>query len=148
MLKVESVFCKQLIKDRKLMRDMPQEALIEVADYFKVLSEPTRLQLLNILRDGERNVGELTEECGFAIANISRHLAILTAKGLVSRESRGTSAYYKIADESVYNLCDLVCGSIARQFERTAANKKLFIKGLSISNRDTSKNQIKNSKLA
>ncbi len=112
------------------MTDMPQEALMEVADYFKVLSEPTRLQLLNILREGERNVGELTHECGFAIANISRHLAILTSKGLVSRESRGTSVYYKIADESVYDLCDLVCGSIARQIERTATNKQLFINGL------------------
>jgi DNA-binding transcriptional ArsR family regulator len=109
------------------MKDMPQEALIEVADYFKVLSEPTRLQLLNILRRGERNVGDLTQECGFAIANISRHLAILTAKGLVSRESRGTSAFYKIADESVYDLCDLVCGNIARQYEKTAANKHLFL---------------------
>ena len=75
-------------------------------------------------------MGELTHECGFAIANISRHLAILTSKGLVSRESRGTSVYYKIADESVYDLCDLVCGSIARQIERTAANKQLFINGL------------------
>ena len=109
------------------MENIPPEALEEVADYFKVLSEPTRLQLLNILRQGEKSVGELAKECGFAIANISRHLSILTAHGLIARESRGTSAFYKIDDESVYDLCDLVCGNIAKRFEKTAASKQVFL---------------------
>ena len=40
--------------------------------------------------------------------------------------SRGTSGYYRIADESVYALCDLVCGNIARQLERSANDRKAF----------------------
>ena len=100
------------------MQELPEGALVEVAAYFQVLAEPTRLQILNILRSGERNVGELAQLCGFTAANISRHLALMTQQGLVERESRGTSVYYSIADESVYALCDLVCGSIARQYER------------------------------
>ena len=86
------------------MEGLPKEAIEQVAAYFQVLSEPTRLNLLNLLRGGERNVGELAQLCGFTAANVSRHLAILTQHGLVEREMRGTSAYYRIADESVYAL--------------------------------------------
>jgi len=108
------------------MEGLSPEALQQVAAYFQALSEPTRLQILNILRAGERNVGELAQQCGYTSANVSRHLAFLMQQGLVRRESRGTSAYYSIADESVYALCDLVCGSIARQFERAAGDRKAF----------------------
>ena len=108
------------------MEQMPVEALKEVAAYFQVLSEPTRLQVLNLLRTQERNVGELANLCGFTAANISRHLALMTQQGFVVRESRGTSVYYRIADESVYALCDLVCGNIGRQLERSAASRAAF----------------------
>jgi DNA-binding transcriptional ArsR family regulator len=108
------------------MEGLPKEALEQVASYFQVLSEPTRLTLLNLLRGGERNVGELAHLCGFTAANVSRHLALLTKHGLVERESRGTSVYYRIADESVYALCDLVCGSVARQLDRQARSREVF----------------------
>ena len=102
------------------MEGLSNEALQQVAAYFQVLSEPTRLQILNLLRDGERNVGELAELCGYTSANISRHLTQLTRHGLVSRESRGTSVYYRIADDQIYALCDLVCGNRAPfDLERT-----------------------------
>ncbi len=109
------------------MEGLPDEALAQVASYFQALSEPTRLQILNLLRQKERSVGELAQLCGYSSANISRHLALLTQRGLVARESRGTSAIYSIADASVYALCDLVCGSIARQFERTAQERSAFV---------------------
>jgi DNA-binding transcriptional ArsR family regulator len=51
---------------------------------------------------------------------------MLTKHGLVVRESRGTSAYYRIADESVYELCDLVCGKIARQLQQAAQKHQIF----------------------
>jgi DNA-binding transcriptional ArsR family regulator len=110
------------------MEGLPDEALQQVAAYFQALAEPTRLQILNLLRQGERSVGELAQLCGYSSANISRHLALLTQHGLVARESRGNSAIYTIADKSVYALCDLVCGSIARQYERTAQGRAVFIK--------------------
>ncbi|MFC5497917.1 ArsR/SmtB family transcription factor [Caenimonas terrae] len=111
------------------MKNLPPEALAEVARYFQVLSEPTRLQILNLLRQGERNVGDLAQACGFSAANVSRHLALLTEQGLVARESRGTSVYYHVADESVFALCDLVCGNIARQLDDTASRRKAFAPG-------------------
>ncbi len=108
------------------MEGLPPEALTQVAAYFQALSEPTRLQILNVLRSGERNVGELALACGYTSANISRHLSLLMQHGLVARESRGTAVYYRIADDSVYALCDLVCGNIARQMDRSAQERKAF----------------------
>lgn len=108
------------------MEGLSDEALVQVAAYFQALAEPTRLQILNFLRQQERNVGELAQLCGYSSANISRHLGLLTQHGLVSRETRGNSAYYRIADPAVYELCDLVCGNIARQFERTAPKRAAF----------------------
>jgi len=108
------------------MEGLPPQALDQVAAYFRALSEPTRLQILNLLRAGERNVGDLAQLTGYTSANVSRHLAFLMQQGLVGREARGTSVYYRIADASVYALCDLVCGSIARQHERTVQDGRVF----------------------
>ncbi len=108
------------------MKNMPSEALESVASYFQVLAEPTRLRILNILRDGERNVGDLAQMCGYTAANVSRHLSLMTKHGLVAREGRGTSVYYRFADESVYALCELVCDNIARELERSTASRAVF----------------------
>jgi DNA-binding transcriptional ArsR family regulator len=108
------------------MKNMPPEALEEVAGYFQVLAEPTRLRILNFLREGERNVGDLAQMCGYTAANVSRHLSLMTKNGLVTREGRGTSVYYRFADESVYALCDLVCDNIARQIARSEASRASF----------------------
>lgn len=109
------------------MEGLPDEALTQVAAYFQALSEPTRLRILNMLRQREHSVGELAQLCGFSSANVSRHLSLLTQHGLVRRESRGNSAYYSIADASVYALCDLVCGNLARQFERQVQARAPFV---------------------
>jgi DNA-binding transcriptional ArsR family regulator len=114
------------LEESVCMEGLSADALAHVAAYFQALSEPTRLRILNLLRSGERNVGELAELCGFTAANVSRHLNVLARHGLVTRESRGTSVYYRIADPSVYALCDLVCGSIARQLERASAGQRAF----------------------
>lgn len=108
------------------LKNLPPEAMTQVAAYFQALSEPTRLKILNLLCAGERNVGELAQLCGFTAANVSRHLAVLARQGVVERESRGTAVYYRIADESVFALCDLVCGNIARKLESAVDGQKLF----------------------
>lgn len=108
------------------MKEMPPEALEQVASYFQVLAEPTRLRILNLLRSGEKNVGDLALQCGYTAANISRHLSLMTKHGLVTREGRGTSVFYRLTDESVDALCDLVCGNIARRLERDSVASAAF----------------------
>jgi DNA-binding transcriptional ArsR family regulator len=108
------------------MKDLPEQALNDIASYFQALSDPTRLKILNLLRDRPHNVGELAQLTGYSAANVSRHLAQMAQRGIVSRESRGTSAFYRIADETIYALCDLVCGNIARHHERVAPARALM----------------------
>ncbi len=109
--------------------ELPDSALGQVADFFQLLAEPSRLRVLNLLREQPRCVGELASACGSSAANISRHLTQLQRHGLVDREGRGTKVYYRIADPSVYALCDLVCGQLARQHERLSEARSRFIKG-------------------
>ncbi len=97
------------------MNQLPEQAIDRVASYFQALAEPTRLRILNLLREAEHNVGELAEACGYTAANMSRHLAVLMQQGFVKREGRGTSVYYQIADPTIYALCDLVCDRITQQ---------------------------------
>jgi DNA-binding transcriptional ArsR family regulator len=94
-----------------------------VAEYFRALSEPARLHLLNLLRGGEYSVGQLAQSTGSSLANTSRHLSTLARLGLVEREGRGTSAYYRIADPAVFALCELVCGSLAERFRQLDAQR-------------------------
>jgi DNA-binding transcriptional ArsR family regulator len=108
------------------MEDLPDAALERVASYFQAFAEPTRLKILNLLRRREHNVGEIAKICGYTPANVSRHLALLASQGLVARESRGTSAWYRIADNSIYALCDLVCDRIARNLREQASDHAAF----------------------
>lgn len=110
------------------IRDLPDRALEQVAGFFQLLAEPSRLRVLNLLREQPQCVGELARRCGCSTANISRHLSQLQRHGLVHREGRGTSVYYRIADPSVYALCDLVCGQLARQQARIAEAGASFLK--------------------
>jgi DNA-binding transcriptional ArsR family regulator len=108
------------------MQHLSPEALAQVASYFQALAEPTRLRLLNLLRDSGLSVGQLAEATGYSTANVSRHLALLAQHGVLVREVRGTSVYYAIADPAVYELCNLVCDNLARRFERTATQRAAF----------------------
>ncbi|MEJ7872364.1 MAG: metalloregulator ArsR/SmtB family transcription factor [Rubrobacteraceae bacterium] len=93
------------------------DALDMVAERFKILSEPMRLRLLYSLMDGEKSVTQLVEETGSLQANVSKHLGMMLDAGVVGRRKEGLRAYYRVADESIYELCDLVCGSIQDRLE-------------------------------
>ncbi|MCS7079506.1 MAG: metalloregulator ArsR/SmtB family transcription factor [Chloracidobacterium sp.] len=95
---------------------LSDEALEMIAARFRVLSEPTRLKLLNLLRErGEMSVGELVTETGYGQANVSKHLLVLLDAGMVARRREGTSVRYRIADETIFALCELVCSGIEAQ---------------------------------
>lgn len=91
------------------------ELLDLIADRFKALGEPARLRLLNVLRGGEKTVTELMEVTGLGQANVSKHLQLLHSMGFVTRRKSGLFAYYSLADEDVFLLCDLMCGRLEAQ---------------------------------
>ena len=93
------------------------EVLTLVAERFKALGEPARLQLLRCLQGGELSVNELVEETGLGQANVSKHLQLLHAMGFVTRRKEGLFVYYALADRNVFKLCDLMCGRIEAQLE-------------------------------
>jgi len=94
------------------------EPLIElVAQRFRVLGEPMRIRLLDRLREGDATVGELQLALGASQQNVSKHLGILHAAGMVSRTKDGNHARYSISDPSVFELCDNVCGGVRRQLQ-------------------------------
>ncbi len=96
------------------------ETLSIVADYFKVLSEVSRLQILNCLREKPMNGKQIAEMTGLGQANLSKHLKVLTQAGILKREQQGVSAYYRIKDPMIFELCELVCGTIRNNFQEKA----------------------------
>lgn len=97
--------------------------LARLAERFKALGEPARLRMLDVLRRGELTVSELTVATGFGQANVSKHLQILHAAGLVARRKEGLFVYYSLPDADVLLLCDIMCGRIERESE---ADQRLF----------------------
>jgi DNA-binding transcriptional ArsR family regulator len=99
------------------MIEISPKALEQVANYFKVLSETTRLQVLCCLKSGSKNVTEIISATELGQANVSKHLKILTQAGIVSRKPLGVSVYYEIADPMIFNLCELVCDRLSVRLE-------------------------------
>lgn len=98
------------------------ELLRLIAERFKALGEPARLQILNTMRAGEMTVTELVDESGLAQGNVSKHLQLLHALGFVTRRKEGLHVYYALADRDVFTLCDIMCGRLeAEARSRTKA---------------------------
>lgn len=96
------------------------EAVDLVAGRFRILGEPLRIRILQALQRGERNVSELVAEVGSTQPNVSKHLRILQDAGIVGRRQAGNNVYCFIADPSVLDLCDAVCGSLVERLEQSA----------------------------
>jgi len=99
------------------------EVLGLIAHRFKVLAESARLEILNCLREGEVTVGELVEKTGLGQANVSKHLQLLYSNGFVDRRREGSFVYYSLADETVFQLCDMMCGRLEAEMK---TRRKLF----------------------
>ena len=96
-------------------RPLPDPLVELVAQRFRVMGEPMRIKILNRLRDGEATVQELTVALGASQQNVSKHLGVLYQAGVVSRRKDGNHVHYAITDDTVFTLCELVCGGLERQ---------------------------------
>jgi ArsR family transcriptional regulator len=74
------------------------------ANLFRVLGHPARVRILELLRDGERSVGSLQADLELDSGGTSQHLAALRRIGLVTSRRDGTSVYYQVEDEGVFDL--------------------------------------------
>ncbi len=110
-----------LKKKSGVPKTLPIAALNLMAARFKMLAEPMRLRLLNELRGGEKTVSELVGATEAGQANVSKHLGLLADAGMVSRRKDGPNAYYFISDESLFEICDLVCGRLQKELAEKAA---------------------------
>ena len=97
---------------------IPEPVVELIAERFRLLGEPMRVRALDQLRDaGELSVGELAQSLGTSQQNVSKHLGILHAGGVLSRRRDGNRILYAIADESVLAICEAVCDGIERRAE-------------------------------
>lgn len=104
------------------MTVVPDQLLADVARMFSLLGDPARLRLVRELYDAEElSVGELARRSDLALANASQHLGRLADGGLVSRRREGRSVLYRIADDRLGRLCEIVCDSVRARAERLLA---------------------------
>lgn len=85
------------------------------ATLFRVLGHPARVRILELLRDGERSVGVLRADLDLDSGGISQHLAALRRIGLVESRREGTSVFYRVDDERVFDLLAAAKDIITRQ---------------------------------
>lgn len=105
---------------KRTHEELSPAALELVAARFKVMAEPLRLRILQLLKAAELSVTEITETLESTQPNISKHLKILQEAGLLARRQEGNTVYYSIADQTVFELCDVVCSSLRERLTAQA----------------------------
>ena len=98
-----------------LPHPLPEELAELIARRFRALGDPLRVRMLDLLRGQELSVTALADRLDAGQQNVSKHLAVLVDAGMLARRKDGTHAYYRIADEGVFTLCEQVCGSLQSQ---------------------------------
>jgi len=97
---------------KKLM--LGDAELADVARHFKLLGEPMRLKILQAVCDAPRTVNGIVAAVGATQANVSKHLALLAAAGIVTRRKDGQFVYYGIRDPLTLKLCELVRSQVLK----------------------------------
>ncbi len=97
---------------------LTRPALEIVAARFRALSDASRLQILQNLFNGEHSVQELCELTGMSQANVSKHLSVLAEQGIVQKRREGLFVLYSIADSSIYEMCEIVCGAVGKRYQQ------------------------------
>lgn len=102
---------------KKKKEELSDEALEMIAGRFRLLSDPTRLRILHTLGDAEMNVTDIVTATNAGQANVSKHLGVMLDAGLVSRRKEGLNSIYRVSDETIFELCEVVCSRLKKQLE-------------------------------
>ena len=109
-------------------RPIPEDLAEMIAARLRVIGDSSRIRILDQLRDGELSVTTLAERLETSQQNVSKHLGILHQAGIVSRRKDGTSALYSVADESVYELCEQICGGLQSRLAELSEMVEGFVR--------------------
>lgn len=99
---------------KESLKSVSDETIEAVAGRFRALGEVSRLRLIQALQSGEKSVTDLVERTGLSQPNASRHLAVLVTAGLIGRRKDGLNVLYRVIDENLSEICEIVCKSVAR----------------------------------
>ena len=91
------------------LKKLSPELFEAIAARFRALGEVNRLKIVQCLQNGECNVSELVAFTALSQPNVSRHLQVLVAAGLVGKRKQGLNVLYRIVDDSLADLCVVVC---------------------------------------
>ena len=97
----------------KLSAPLTEPELQHLAGRFKLLGEPMRLKILQSVCHQPRTVTAIVQATGSTQANVSKHLALLAAAGILDRRKAGQCVYYSLQDKLVLQLCALVRSQLA-----------------------------------
>lgn len=78
------------------------------ADICQTLANPKRLQIINLLKEGELSVGAMVNAMGVAKANLSQHLSVMRQKGILANRREGTTIYYRLAIPQIIEACKIM----------------------------------------
>jgi ArsR family transcriptional regulator len=88
------------------------------SEVMKILASPRRLEILHLLADEPKEVGRLADEMGISQPNVSQHLAVMRAAGIVEAERDGREVRYRLTDPDVIAACSLMRGVLMRRLAR------------------------------
>ncbi|HLB29391.1 MAG TPA: metalloregulator ArsR/SmtB family transcription factor [Dehalococcoidia bacterium] len=91
------------------------------AEMCKVFASPTRLAIINSLREGELNVGDLAKRLRVAKANLSQHLAVMRGQGILVTRKDGNHVFYRVANPKLLQACDLLREILIEQIRAESA---------------------------
>ena len=97
----------------KSLRPLTGDELDHLAGRFKLLGEPMRLKILQSVCHDPRTVNDIVKATGSTQANVSKHLALLAAGGILERKKEGQWVYYGLKDKLVLRLCELVRAQVS-----------------------------------
>lgn len=92
----------------KIKKPLPRSAYEKNAETYKILANPKRLEILNLLREQEMPVQDLVKTLGISKSNVSQHLALLRHERLVTVRREGLNAYYNIVDPRIVEPCRIL----------------------------------------
>lgn len=93
---------------KKVVSPFPKEVYEKNAEIYKIMANPKRLEILNIIKDQEVGVDELSKVIGINKANTSQHLAVLRHLKIVSSKRMGKNVFYKLVDPRIVEPCRIL----------------------------------------